>query len=330
MGDVRKKRMEMLAYAISCPDASIGDTEVVDAVHRAATGERPFGIMPFRKAQARERFSSIRIEGRIPNSMEDWYKVERYLAWRSKVSSTIARWNVIAPEYGLPHLKDQGDVTARWLSETFDKIDRAKFAVRQHAVLIKRELPYLFPHGLDIELVIGFRDHASKAIESIDANLSAIRYGTSRNLLNNHIQKLKDSSGPIVEKVREFMTQTVGNPDFPAGRISEEWQQLCREIDRVHNLKPYFETVNRVALLIKESGAPRWADFVLREEAGIEDKWTPNYWCESWSWMRFRTYLKEIDGRDRFRQISILRRRSMRGKSNKRFRKLCGCVRIWA
>ncbi|HEV2223867.1 MAG TPA: AAA domain-containing protein [Candidatus Acidoferrales bacterium] len=311
IGDIRKKRTEMLAYAISCPDEIVGDSELVEAVHRAANGERPFGFMPFGRAQARERFSSIRIEGRIPNSMEDWYKVERYFTWRSKVSSTIARWNAIAAEYGLPHLKDQGDSTARWLSETLDKVDRAKCAARQHAALIKQGLPDLFPHGLDIELVISSRDHASKAIESIEANLSAIRYGTSRNLLNSHVHKLKDSSGPIVEKVRKFMTQDVGNPDIPAEQVSDQWQQLCREIDRVHNLKSHFETVNRVAVLIKQSGALRWADFVLQEEVGVgvEDKWTPSYWSESWSWVRFRSYLKEIDGRDRFRQLSILRRR---------------------
>ncbi|MHB8755102.1 MAG: AAA domain-containing protein [Candidatus Acidiferrales bacterium] len=309
VGDIRKKRTDMLACAISCPDPIIEDTEVLDAVHRAATGERPFGVMPFGRSQARQRFSSIRIEGRIPHSQEEWYKVERYLAWRSKVSSTISRWNALAVEFGLQHLKDQGDVTARWLSETLDKIDQAKCAARQSAAVIKRELPDLFSHRIDVELVINSRDQASKVIESIEANLSVVRYAASRNLLNNHIQKLKDSSGPVVEELRSFMARDIGNPDIPASRISAEWQRLCGEADRVHNLKPYCETVHRVARLIKESGAPKWADFTLREEARVEDTWTPDYWPESWSWVRFRCYLKEIDGKDRFRHLQALRRK---------------------
>jgi len=309
VNDIRKKRTDMIAYAISCPDAIIGDPELVDPVHRAATGERPFGIMPFGKAQARERFSLIRIEGRMPSSTEDWYKVERYFAWRSKLSATIARWNAIALEYGLPHLKDQGDATARWLSDVLDKVERAKIAVRKHAAHIKRELPDLFPHGLDAELVISTRDRASQAIESIDANLSVIRYGASRNLLDSQVEKLKDASGPIVVKLRRFMLNDVGNPDIPTRQISAVWQELCREVGRVHNLKPDLEIVSRVALLIRESGAPKWADFVLGEVAESEDKWTQSRWSETWSWVRFRSYLKEIDGRSRLRQLSILRRK---------------------
>jgi very-short-patch-repair endonuclease len=309
VNDIRKKRADMIAYAVSCPDAVIGDPEVVDAVHRAATGDRPFGLMPFGKAQAREYFSLIRIEGRTPSSTEDWYKVDRYFAWRSKLSTTIARWNAIAPEYTLPLVKDQGDITARWMSDVLDKIDRAKIAIRQHAVKIKRELPELFPRGLDPELVIRDRGQAIKAIESIDANLSVMRCGASRILLEGQVQKLNGASGPIVERLRRFLMTDVGNPDIAAKQISESWQEICREIDRVNNLKPHLETVNRVAGLIRESGGLKWAGFVLEEAVELEDKWTPNHWSESWSWVRFRSYLKAIDGRDRFRQLSILRRK---------------------
>lgn len=309
VGDIRKKRTEMLGYAVSCPDAIIGDREVLDAVHRAAGAERPFGVMPFGKAQARQRFSSIRIEGRIPHSQEDWYKVERYLAWRSKVSATISRWNVLAVEYGLPNLKDQGDATARWFSEVLDKIDRAKRAARQGAAVIKREIPDLFPHRIDVQLILDSRDYASKALESIEANLTAARYRASHDLLESYIAKLKDSSGPIVEELRLFMKRDMGNPDVPASRISDEWQRLCGEIDRVNNLRSYVQTVSGVAHLIKQSGAPKWANNVLREEPEIEDKWAPDYWPESWSWIRFRSYLNEIDGKDRFRQLQALRRK---------------------
>jgi hypothetical protein len=76
----------MIALAISCPDGIVEDTELPRAVNRAASGERPFGLMPFRKTQTRERFAAIRIEGRVPRSTEEWYKVDRYLSWRSKIA----------------------------------------------------------------------------------------------------------------------------------------------------------------------------------------------------------------------------------------------------
>lgn len=71
-----------------------------------------------------------------------------------KSPSTVARWNVAAAEYGLPVLKDQGEPTARWLSEVLDKIENAKTTILQHAPRIKRELPERFPRGLDVELLL--------------------------------------------------------------------------------------------------------------------------------------------------------------------------------
>jgi very-short-patch-repair endonuclease len=309
LGDIRRKRTEMLAYAIVCPEASIQDKEVIEAIHRAAAGERPFGLIPFGKSQPRDRFALIRIEGRSPNSREDWCKVERYIDWRFRLASTIARWSALASEYGLPQLRDQGESTARWLSDILDKVEKVKAAVKQHFVHIKRETPDLFPLGIDPNQIITSTEHASRAIETIDANLAAMRYQVSRNTLGSLTQKLNDCSGPVVEKLRDFMTQGIGNPEISAGMLSGLWQDLCREVNRVQNLTPHLEIVQRVSSLIKDSGAPKWADFVLREEANPEDKWTPAQWSESWSWARFRSYLLQIDGRDRFRQLSSLRRR---------------------
>jgi very-short-patch-repair endonuclease len=308
LGEIRKKRTEILAYALVCPESTVEDKDVVEAIHRASRGERPFGIIPLGKSLARERFALIKIEGRTPSSTEHWYKVERYIAWSAKLSSAIARWNAAATEYGLPPLSDRGEATARWLSDVLDKIDKAKAAVR-HCAHIEREILDLFPVGVDPNLVVTSLDYALKAIRSIEANLALSRYQVSRTALNTHIQRLSKFSGPIVEKLRDFLTQSVGNPQMSARMLSDAWQDLCREVDRIQNLKTHLEGVNRVARLIRDSGAPKWADFALREEPGLEDKWTPAFWSESWSWARFRSYLQEIDGRERFRQLSSLRRK---------------------
>lgn len=305
--EIREKRPEMIAHAISCPDGIVEDTELPRAVHRAASGERPFGLMPFGKTQTRECFAAIRIEGRVPRSTEEWYKVERYISWRSKLASTVVRWNVAATEYGLPLLKDQGEATARWMSEVFDKIQDAKATIAQHVPLIKSELPELFPHGVDAELLLTSREYAGQAIDAIRANLAALRFDSSRVFINNYIQKLGNLAGPIVEELREFLLHEVGKPGIAARHISERWQELSREVQRVHSLRPKLESVRKVAGLIRESGAPKWADAVVESVVNSEDPWTRSYWSESWSWARYRCYLREIDGRDRLRQLSIVR-----------------------
>jgi len=307
IGEIRKKRSEMIAYAISCPDAVVDDGELPLAVHRAAIGDRPFGLLPIGKSRTRERFAAFRIEGRVPGSSEDWDKVERYLAWRGKLGSAIARWNAAAPEFGLPLLKDQGESTARWLCEIFDRIEKARITAQKHTRHIRRELPELFPHGLDIELILTSNEYASRAVEAIKANLATLRFESSRGFVSSNAQKLGGLTGPVVGELREFFLRDVGNPARNAKDISDRWQELTRELERVHSLKGNLQSVRRVASLICDSGAPRWADALMKAAVDGEDPWTCSHWAESWTWSRYRSYLKEIDGRDRFRQLSVAR-----------------------
>jgi very-short-patch-repair endonuclease len=134
-----------------------------------------------------------------------------------------------------------------------------------------------------------------------------LRFDSSRAFIGNYIQNLANLTGPIVEELREFLLHEVGNPGILPNQVSERWQQLSREVQRVHGLKPKLESVRRVAGLIRDSGAPKWADAVVELVVNSEDAWTRSYWSESWSWARYRSYLKEIDGRDRFRQLSAAR-----------------------
>jgi len=307
LSEIRKKRSEMIAYAISCPEAGIDDRELLLAVHRAATGERPFGFIPFGKTQTRERFSFIKLEGRVPDSPEDWYKVERYLAWRGKLGSAVTRWNAAATEYGLPRLENQGDATARWLSDVFDKIERAKIISQKHTDHIRRETPELFPHGIEVETMLTSREYAARAIEEIKANLAAVRFESSRAVVTNYLKKLAGLSGPVVEDLQQFISQDIGNPALDAKTASDRWQELSRELLRVHGLNALLESVKRVSGLIRDSGAPKWADAVTTPLVDGDDPWTCAHWAESWNWSRYRSYLKEIDGRDHFRQLSLAR-----------------------
>ncbi|PWT91166.1 MAG: DNA helicase, partial [Blastocatellia bacterium] len=308
IAEIRKKRSEVIAYAVSCPDAAIDDSELPLAVHRAAGGERPFGLISMGKSRTKQLFSAIRIEGRVPGSPEDWYKIERYLAWRAKLATVIVRWNAAAAEYDLPILRDQGEATARWLSEIFDKIERARSTAQKHTDRIRRELPELFPHGIEIEPILTSREYAGRAIDAIKANLAAVRFESSRELVNECVRKLSGFTGPVVENFQQFLVQDLGNPALVSKNVSDRWQELTRGLERIHAFKTTLESVRRIAGLIRESGAPKWADAVTTSVVvDGEDPWTSSHWAESWNWSRYRSYLEEIDGRDRFRELSQVR-----------------------
>ena len=91
-------------------------------------------------------------------------------------------------------------------------------------------------------------------------NLSKIRLTGSRAKRADLINRLAVSSGPVVEQMKTFVENDLGNPDLNAQQIGDRWEALCRELTRIHKLRPQLEQVARVADLIEQSGGNKWAE----------------------------------------------------------------------
>ena len=122
-------------------------------------------------------------------------------------------------------------------------------------------------------------------------------------------ERLTACSGSIVDEMKDFVTNSVGDGGLAPPRVTDRWSELCRELSDILALRPCMETVERVAQAIAESGAPKWAD-ALRVEpvTGAADQWTPGSWRETWNWRRQESYLRQIDGGDAIRELSERRR----------------------
>src|SRR5262249_25895822 len=139
----------------------------------------------------------------------------------------------------------------------------------------------------------------------IKLNLSKIRLASSRATRADLIKRLSVSSGAIVEQMRTFVENDLGNPDLAAQQIGDRWETLCRELTRVHNLRPHLD---ELADLIEQSGATKWAqDLRTQPSADTDDPLLPPGWPETWQWSRIAGRLRRIDGRDRIRELSRLR-----------------------
>ncbi len=305
MQPIRTRRPEMLRAAITGLDVACSDPLVLEAVTRAAGGERPFGFLPFGKSEARQLFSAIHIQGRAPGSAEDWRQIAEYIAWRHEITSFVTRWNHLRSEFDLPELADDGETTARWIFETIEKIDAAVDVLVTHAPVIESEVPELFPYGLDAQEIISVSEVAKQAAEAIELNLSKQRLAASRNRMTHLRQRLADSATPLGDALLTLVTDQVGNAALSVTALTDKWENLCRELSRVHNLRSTFATIEHVSAEIESSGAPKWADALRTQPVtGADDPWTPGNWRESWEWARQSTYLKNIDGRNRIRQLS--------------------------
>ena len=305
MSDLAERRQPVVSHAVTLPEGADGRDHLLEAVNRAADGSRPFGLVAIGKSEARALYQQIRIEGREPHGAEEWGKVAVTIQWRRDMAALANRWHAISVEYDLPPLDDDVGRAGRWLASVNGLIGRVANILSEDRMLIETEVPQLFPYGLSAADILGSREGAEGAVETININLSKKRLSGSRDRIGGLLKRLAACSGPIVDAMTDFVANSVGDSGLAPPQVTDRWQELCQELSDIIALRPRIETVERVAQAIAESGAPNWAE-ALRVEpvTGAEDQWTPGSWRETWNWRRQETYLRQIDGRDTIRELS--------------------------
>ena len=308
MSGIADRRPDMLRNAVRIPDRADRHPEVSQAVKRAARGRRPFGAISFGKKEARALLQQITVQGRQPKSTEDWQKVAAYLAWRDEILEFTGKWTAIREDFDLPPLEDEGERTGKWIADTWNLLRRASLIVQEQEPRIFSEVKELFPHGVDSRSVAGSKASALAVAEAIKLNLSKTRLAASRVTRADLINRVAVSSGVVVEQMKTFVENDLGNPALHAQQIGDRWETLCRELTRVHKLRPHLEQVARLADLIEQSGGTKWAEDLRTQACGdTHDPLLPGGWRESWQWSRISGYLRRIDGRGRIRELSRLR-----------------------
>ncbi len=304
LSDPIGRRMTVAAYGVSAPDDAHTQIDLITAVDRAAAGQRPFGLMPFGKADVRAAFASIRILDRSPVDPAEWRQISEVLAWRSAIAGALARWRALTAEFALPAMPDRLDDAARLLQAILEQVATVAAAVRQHIPLVQSELGRLFPYGLNGAEIAADLGYAHRASEAIRTELSRHRLASARAKLADATGKLANCSGRISRAIAEFLSALVGDPDKPASTIADEWTVLLAELGRVRNLRAYLDTVERVAALVAEAGAANWAQSLRTQPVdGIEDRCTPEDWRNAWIWALADAHLRSIDGRARLREL---------------------------
>ena len=303
--DLTNRRRDIVGNAVVLPEGADGDTDLFDGVARTANGSRPFGLVPFGKSEARARYGRIRIEGHQPNGAEEWKKVAEALQWRRDMIAFVGRWTAVKAEHDLPTMEGDVDDMARWLSNVVRIIDQVTVVLDEDRGAIEKDVPDLFPYGMSVSDILASRQEAEKAVETIRVNLSKNRLTGSRDKIDELLERLATCSGPIVDALKEFVAKPVGDQALQPPQITDGWQDLCRQLSDLLNLRPQMDTIERVAGLVAESGAPNWAEKLQNEPVSSgEDVWTPIDWRKTWNWRRQETYLKRIDGRDRIRELA--------------------------
>ncbi|MBI4523878.1 MAG: hypothetical protein HY695_08720, partial [Deltaproteobacteria bacterium] len=308
MSGIADRRQVMLRDAVRIPHEAVDHVKVAEAVERAIRGKPAFGAISFGKAEAKALVLQIEVQGRRPVSTEDWQKVSAYIAWRREIKGFAGKWTAIRDEFDLPALENEGDRAGKWIADASSLLQKATRVLQDLGPRVSMEVKELFPHGVDARAITESRASAAALAEVIKLNLSKIRFASSRTMRAELISRLAVCSGVVVEQMKTFVGNDVGNRDLNTQQMSDRWEALCRELTRVHRLRPHLEQIGRVSELIEQSGGIKWAERLRTQPADdTDDQVLPAAWRESWQWSRVSGYLRGIDGRDRIRELSRLR-----------------------
>jgi len=139
----------------------------------------------------------------------------------------------------------------------------------------------------------------------------ALRHHLTKNRLANvwatkeRFQKvLEGHTGRIIENLRRFLSETLGNPAIEDARMQAEWSALMAELSRVLGLTTHLAAVRDVCEKIEASGAPQYATSLKHRLEGTVDGLLPDNWRNAWRLRRLATYLESIDAQEELKRLA--------------------------
>jgi len=299
-------RTAFLARPVDAPAAADQDAELMQALQNLATGRRAFGLMSgFGKNETRRAVEAITVDGGAPTQTADWQHALGYLNLQQRLRQLGVRWNALAADLGLPALdlsQPQRVVAA------LDQVNACR-AAGELAVAEARlaaQALALFPSWAPA-VRVGSDDDALAQLERVVAHQrSAQRLGEVWVAKARMQKALEGRSGRVVEDLRVFVNDVLGNPKVDESQLLAAWSASMAELARLQRLAPWLQSVSEVTQRIAQSGAPQYARLLL-QPAGEDDRLVPTDWRRAWRLRCLATHLSLIDPQNEFRRLTRVR-----------------------
>ena len=296
--DIRKS---FLVRPVKLPGGIEHDSELIEAIRNLAQGLRPFGLAGlFGKSTQKELLGSIRVLGSPPAASDAWGHVADYIKVLRRQREHALRWNALARELSLEGVSEEGDGPGP--HEHYLLYVKVKELVGAESELCAASL-LVFPAWTDVKEL---RHNAQRRL----ALEVALKHHLAQNRLANawdhkdRLQKvLEGKTGRVVEDIRRFISETLGNPTIDDAQMQSRWSALMTELSRVLGMGTHLETVRDVSGKIEASGAPKYAKHLQQSVEGCADQLLPDNWRAAWQLRRLATYLESIDARAELKKL---------------------------
>lgn len=301
-------RAGFLKRPVEFPERGLTCLKTKEAVQRAQETGKPFGFMAFGAGDAKENIAAIRISGLEPATTDDWTHVGRYLDLHQQVQSFLSRWNEFAGELSLPQLQGGiGNLRKIELVATAAKKAHHLATSYDPAMTAKAQSVFVSP---PLKAVVGSTADLTAVREHLDRHLTKAELSRAATQLSVIQEKLAGKSGPIVDALRSFVSNELGNPELAAERVAANYTELISELRRIAGLGIELSCLRDFAVRIENAGAPSLASKVCTcpvAQSG-EDFVFPSNWRDAWNWARVKTHLHNIEARDELVALFARRR----------------------
>jgi len=302
------KRKEAVPRAVVLPPDAELDEDYLEAIARLVEGKSAFKL-PFGKGAARQLVGATTVTGAAPASTEAWVHVREAVEWRQASRKALARWSAVAQEFGLKAARDASEQSFRVTSQFTGLVQDAHRLVFEFDAELHPQCASVFGKVTAYRLWNDGEAFVANASKSLHAHLEMGRLGYALRRVQDVLQALEGHSGDIVEGLRTFLTKSLGQRGTDEAKLEDGWQALRVELTRLNGLLPSLKDIEHIWSVIKDAGAPKWAQRIRTQPAGEDlDVVLPNAWLEAWNWRQAMMFLDRIDGHHHMRELFEERR----------------------
>jgi very-short-patch-repair endonuclease/phosphopantetheinyl transferase (holo-ACP synthase) len=297
-------RKAFLERPVTTPAGIELDTELAEAVRNLTDGKSPFGLIGlFGKSAQKKQLDSIRVLGNPPADAESWKHVAENLALLKRLRELALRWNALAHELQLEAVPGDKPESGLAAAQGYALYLKVKGVVKAEGELCTAA-SHVFPNWTHAREVA---DNAQRLVELE----KALRHHLTKNRLANvwaakeRFQKVLEArTGRVIEGLRRFLSETLGNPEIEDTRMQAEWSALMAELSRVLGLGTHLAAVRHVCDRVEASGAPQYATSLKQPFEGTVDGLLSDNWRKAWRLRRLATHLESIDAQEELKRLA--------------------------
>ncbi|MGM3277573.1 AAA domain-containing protein [Ralstonia sp. 24A2] len=300
-------RSAFMKRPVDFPSEALAHPKTVEAVGRAAATGKPFGFMAIGAGEAKDHVAKVKVNGLTPASSDDWQHVQSYLKLHEQVLSFSSRWNPVAEVLELPSLLG-GVAQLRMLERVTVAAKKAHNLATKFDAMLHRAGEAVFARA-PANLACGSHDDYEVVRGYLIQHLTRAELAEASVAFSQLHERLAGKSGPITQRLRDFVDQSLGNSTKESARVAADYTELMVELRRVCGLAPVIGRVKEFAARLYSAGGVNIAGRVSHVPVanGAEDSAFPASWREAWNWARMRSHLDKIEARKELVELNARR-----------------------